>query len=154
MTSGGQVRANPKLLDIIKKRGGKIFYKNLERSLCVRAHVERRIASKVGAETPIVVHKVPVLTDRVEKVTRLKGEKKCCKNFFDPKKFVNFGAAKLNQAQEEKFFCLPVFSSQTSEQFRNVPASVKDKARFLFVDISKFCPRNAASVAHGVIFDC
>ena len=108
MTSGGQFRTNSKLLELIKKRGGKIFYKNLERSLCVRDHVEKRLAIKVGAETPIVVHKVSVVADRTDKVTRpvaqSKGEIKCRKVFSDPKKSANFGAAKLNKAQEEKFY--------------------------------------------------
>ena len=153
MSSSHQIRAGRKLCKALKSRGGQLFYKDLKKSLAIKHSVEKRIANKAYEDTPICAGTAAKLKgnrttvdlssqktsvyNNAQKVSKFSGPspKSCCSGY---------GCCKGSDCIPEKFFCLPFFNLQTPEHFKTTPIGVKDKDRFLFVDLAKFNPRNAS----------
>ena len=160
MTSGLQSRGDCKLVNVLRNRGGQIFCSALKKSLCINAEFGKRVARNCSNTAPIVAQ--PKDVQRKGSLLKHRSEQLTINRFNDGQ---SFGLDAPNQKRDclkidpdfcnlaiEKFFCLPTFEHQTSEMFSSTPAGIKDQDMFLFVDLKRFLPRNANSVAYGVLF--
>ena len=152
-------KACGRIAKLAKVRGGPTFDVALKKTIMVCKSFENRVLKNADNVRPVVGFKAgvpierPVVVKKSLKTINSCG-RRCAPEPKDKPGILPHGKTSVPVANfvPEKCFCIPNFDQQVAIRPSIVPKDIRDNNMFLFVDIVKFLPRNAAAAAYHIIF--